>query len=153
MGDLRRDELNSLLVDLKNWECAAFPYVRQLPKGKKEVGKPKKYESKGKKEKIAYFWLVSWNYNSCLLLINSWNISRILTFQQFCVYLGGVAGVYIFLCWGFFLVLGGVVCVFRGVDVVVSGVFAVFLFWLLQLLWGVGCSSKKLHFHLSESIR
>ena len=41
------------------------------------------------------------------------------------MYLGGV---YIFLCWGFFLVLVGLCGVFRGVDVVVGGVFAVFLF-------------------------
>lgn len=61
MGDLRRDELNSLLVDLKNLindlveNVQLFPMCNACLKGKKEVGKPKKYEYKEEKDKIAYF--------------------------------------------------------------------------------------------------
>jgi CRISPR/Cas system-associated endoribonuclease Cas2 len=61
MGDLRRDELNSLLVDLKDLikdlveNVQLFPMRDSCLKGKREVGKPKKYEFKEKKEKIAYF--------------------------------------------------------------------------------------------------
>jgi CRISPR/Cas system-associated endoribonuclease Cas2 len=56
IGDLRRDELNSLLVDLKNLiedlveNMQLFPVRDSCFKGKKEVGKPKKYEYKEKKE-------------------------------------------------------------------------------------------------------
>ena len=52
MGDLRRDELNSLLVDLKNLikdlveNVQLFPMCDSCLKGKKIVGKPKKYEFK-----------------------------------------------------------------------------------------------------------
>ncbi len=61
MGDLRRDELNSLLVDLKNLikdlveNVQLFPMCDGCLKGKKEVGKPKKYEFKEKKDTVAYF--------------------------------------------------------------------------------------------------
>ena len=61
MGSLRRDELNSLLVDLKNLikdlveNVQLFPMCDTCFKGKKEVGKPKKYEFKEGKDKIAYF--------------------------------------------------------------------------------------------------
>jgi CRISPR-associated protein Cas2 len=61
IGDLRRDELNSLLVDLKNLikdlkeNVQLYPLCDMCFKGRKEVGKPKKYEFKEGKEKIAYF--------------------------------------------------------------------------------------------------
>ena len=61
MGDLRRDELNSLLVDLKNLikelveNVQLFPMCDSCLKGKKEVGKQKKYEFKEEKDKFAYF--------------------------------------------------------------------------------------------------
>jgi CRISPR-associated protein Cas2 len=61
MGDLRRDELNSLLVELKNLikdldeNVQLFPMCDSCLKGKKMVGKSKKYEYKEGKEKIAYF--------------------------------------------------------------------------------------------------
>jgi len=61
IGDLRRDELNSLIVDLKNLikdlteNVQIYPLCDTCFKGKKEVGKPKKYEFKEGKEKIAYF--------------------------------------------------------------------------------------------------
>ena len=61
MGDLRRDELNSLLVDLRNLikdlveNVQLFPMCSRCLKGKKEVGKPKKYEYKEEKDKVAYF--------------------------------------------------------------------------------------------------
>ena len=61
IGDLRRDELNSLIVDLKNLikdlteNVQLYPLCDTCFKGRKEVGKPKKYEFKEGKEKIAYF--------------------------------------------------------------------------------------------------
>ena len=61
MGDLRRDELNSLLVDLKNLikdlveNVQLFPMCDSCLRRKKEVGKPKKYEFKEEKDNIAYF--------------------------------------------------------------------------------------------------
>jgi CRISPR-associated protein Cas2 len=61
IGDLRRDELNSLIVDLKNLirdlkeNVQLYPLCNTCFKGRKEVGKPKKYEFKEGKEKIAYF--------------------------------------------------------------------------------------------------
>ncbi|MEJ5327428.1 MAG: CRISPR-associated endonuclease Cas2 [Candidatus Bathyarchaeia archaeon] len=61
IGDLRRDELNSLIVDLKNLirdlkeNVQLYPLCNTCFKGRKEVGKPKKYELKEGKEKIAYF--------------------------------------------------------------------------------------------------
>jgi CRISPR-associated protein Cas2 len=61
MGDLRRDQLNSLLVDLKNLikdsveNVQLFPMCDSCLKGKKLVGKPKKYEYKERKDKIIYF--------------------------------------------------------------------------------------------------
>jgi len=59
IGDLRRDILNSLLVDLKNLvrdlkeNVQLYPLCDTCFKGRKEVGKPEKYEFK--EEKIAYF--------------------------------------------------------------------------------------------------
>jgi hypothetical protein len=50
-----------LLVDLKDLikdlveNVQLFPMRDSCLKGKREVGKPKKYEFKEKKEKIAYF--------------------------------------------------------------------------------------------------
>jgi CRISPR-associated protein Cas2 len=61
MGDLRRDKLNSLLVDMKNLikdleeNVQFFPMCDSCLKGKKMVGKPKKYEYKEGKDKIVYF--------------------------------------------------------------------------------------------------
>ncbi len=59
--DLRRDQLNSPLVDLKNLikdlveNVQLFPMCDSCLKGKKMMGKPKKYEFKEGKDKIAYF--------------------------------------------------------------------------------------------------
>ena len=61
IGNLRRDELNSLIVDLKNLikdlveNVQLYPVCDACFKGRREVGKPKKYELKEEKEKIAYF--------------------------------------------------------------------------------------------------
>ncbi|MCX8151396.1 MAG: CRISPR-associated endonuclease Cas2 [Candidatus Bathyarchaeota archaeon] len=61
MGDLRRDQLSSLLVDLKNLigdlveNVQLFPMCDSCLRGKKEVGKPKKYEFKERNEKFVYF--------------------------------------------------------------------------------------------------
>jgi len=61
IGSLRRDELNSLLVDLKNLikdlveNVQLYPVCDTCFKGRKEVGKPKRYELKEEKDKIAYF--------------------------------------------------------------------------------------------------
>jgi len=61
MGDLRRDQLNSLLVDLNKLikdlleNVQLFPMCDNCLKGKKLVGKPKKYEYKEGKDKIIYF--------------------------------------------------------------------------------------------------
>jgi len=61
IGSLRRDKLNSLLVDLKNLiknlveNVQLFPVCDTCFKGWKEVGKPKRYELKEEKDKIVYF--------------------------------------------------------------------------------------------------
>jgi len=61
MGDLRRDQLNSLLVDIKNLikdlteNVQLFPMCDSCLKGKKMVGKPKKYTFKETKDKLLYF--------------------------------------------------------------------------------------------------
>jgi len=61
IGRLRRDKLNSLIVDLKNLikdlveNAQIYPICDTCFKGRREVGKPKKYELKEEKEKIAYF--------------------------------------------------------------------------------------------------
>jgi len=61
IGNLRRDELNSLIVDLKNLikdlieNIQLYPVCDACFRGRKEVGKPKKYELKEAKDKIAYF--------------------------------------------------------------------------------------------------
>ena len=61
IGRLRRDRLNSLLVDLKNLikdlveNVQLYPVCDTCFKGQKEVGKPKRYELKEDKDKIAYF--------------------------------------------------------------------------------------------------
>ncbi len=60
IGNLRRDKLNSLTVDLKRLIGEAVENVQIYPlcdvcfKGRREIGKPKKYEFK-EKEKIFYF--------------------------------------------------------------------------------------------------
>jgi CRISPR-associated endonuclease Cas2 len=61
IGSLHRDELNSLLVNLKNLIKDLVENVQLYPvcdtrfKGRKEVSKPKRYELKEEKDKIAYF--------------------------------------------------------------------------------------------------
>ncbi len=61
IGSLRRDELNSLLVDLKNLikdlveNVQLFPMCDGCFKGRKEVGKPKKYEFKEDTGEVVYF--------------------------------------------------------------------------------------------------
>lgn len=61
IGQLRRNELNSLIVDLKKLikdlaeNVQLYPLCDTCFKGRKEVGKPKKYELKEGKEKMAYF--------------------------------------------------------------------------------------------------
>jgi len=61
IGNLRRDKLSSLLVDLKNLirdlveNVQLYPVCDTCFKGRREVGKSKKYELKENKEKIAYF--------------------------------------------------------------------------------------------------
>lgn len=60
IGSLSRDELNSLLVDLKNLiedlmeNVQLFPVCDTYFKGRKEVGKPKRHELKEEKGKIAF---------------------------------------------------------------------------------------------------
>jgi len=60
IGSLRRDKLNSLIVDLKNLIKEEIENVQIYPlcdtcfKGRREVGKPKKYELNEEKEKISY---------------------------------------------------------------------------------------------------
>jgi len=60
IGNLRRDKLNSLTVDLRRLIGEAVENVQIYPlcdvcfKGRREIGKPKKYEFK-EKEKIFYF--------------------------------------------------------------------------------------------------
>ena len=60
IGNLRRDKLNSLTVDLRRLIGEAVENVQIYPlcdvcfKGRWEIGKPKKYEFK-EKEKIFYF--------------------------------------------------------------------------------------------------
>ena len=57
----KEDELDNLLVDLKNLIKDLIENVQLYPvcdtcfKGRREVGKPKKYELKEEKDKIAYF--------------------------------------------------------------------------------------------------
>jgi CRISPR-associated protein Cas2 len=61
IGSLRRDKLNSLIVDLKNLikdlveNVQLYPVCDTCFKGRKEVGKPKKYKLKEDKERVAYF--------------------------------------------------------------------------------------------------
>jgi len=58
IGNLRRDELNSLIVDLNKdliENIQLYPVCDTCFRGRKEVGKPKKYELKEAKDKIAYF--------------------------------------------------------------------------------------------------
>lgn len=60
IGNLRRDKLNSLMVDLRRLIGEAVENVQIYPlcdvcfKGRREIGKPKRYEFK-EKEKIFYF--------------------------------------------------------------------------------------------------
>ena len=61
IGHLRRDKLNSLIVDLKNLikdlveNVQLFPVCDTCFRGKREVGKPKKYRLDEGKAKVAYF--------------------------------------------------------------------------------------------------
>ena len=61
IGHLRRDKLNSLIVDLKNLikdlveNVQLFPVCDTCFRGKREVGKPKKYRLDEDKAKVAYF--------------------------------------------------------------------------------------------------
>jgi len=61
IGYLRRDKLNSLIVDLKNLikdlveNVQLFPVCDTCFRGKREVGKPKKYRLDEGKAKVAYF--------------------------------------------------------------------------------------------------
>jgi CRISPR-associated protein Cas2 len=61
IGGLRRDKLNSLLVDLKNLIKGLVENVQLYPvcdtcfKSRREVGKPKRYEFKEEEDKFAYF--------------------------------------------------------------------------------------------------
>lgn len=61
IGSLRRDRLNSLIVDLKNLikdlveNVQIYPICATCFKGRREVGKPKRYELVEKKAKVAYF--------------------------------------------------------------------------------------------------
>ena len=61
IGRLRRDKLNSLIVDFKSLikdlveNVQIYPICDRCFKGRREVGKSKKYALKEEKEKIAYF--------------------------------------------------------------------------------------------------
>ena len=61
IGSLRRYELNSLLMDLKILikdlveNVQLYSVCDMCFKGRKEVGKPKRYELKEEKDKVAYF--------------------------------------------------------------------------------------------------
>lgn len=61
IGSLRRDKLNSLTVDLKDLirdlveNVQIFPVCSRCFKGRREIGKPKKYKLDEKKKKVAYF--------------------------------------------------------------------------------------------------
>ena len=61
IGNLRRDKLNSLTVDLRRLIGEAVENVQIYPlcdlcfKGRREIGKPKRYELVEKKRKIVYF--------------------------------------------------------------------------------------------------
>jgi len=61
IGPLRRDKLNSLIVDLKNLikdlveNVQFYPVCDNCFKGRREVGKRKKYKVVEEKEKVAYF--------------------------------------------------------------------------------------------------
>lgn len=61
IGSLRRDKLNSLIVDLKKLikdlveNVQIFPVCNTCFKGRREIGKPKKYKLDEEKAKVAYF--------------------------------------------------------------------------------------------------
>ena len=61
IGNLRRDKLNSLTVDLRRLIGEAVENVQIYPlcdlcfKGRREIGKPKRYELVEEKRKIIYF--------------------------------------------------------------------------------------------------
>ena len=61
IGNLRRDKLNSLTVDLRRLIGEAVENVQIYPlcdlcfKGRREIGKPKRYELVEEKRKIVYF--------------------------------------------------------------------------------------------------
>jgi CRISPR-associated protein Cas2 len=60
LGSLRRAELNSLTIDLKRLigdqveNVQIYPVCDTCFRGRREVGKPKRYELKEEKEKIVY---------------------------------------------------------------------------------------------------
>jgi len=61
VGSLRRDKLNSLVVDLRKLigdlveNVQIFPVCDTCFRGRREIGKPKRYRLDEKKEKVAYF--------------------------------------------------------------------------------------------------
>lgn len=61
IGTLRRDKLNSLFVDLKNLikdlveNVQVFPVCDKCFRGRREIGKPKRYKLDEEKAKVAYF--------------------------------------------------------------------------------------------------
>jgi len=61
VGSVRRDKLNSLVVDLRKLigdlveNVQIFPVCDTCFKGRREIGKPKRYRLDEKKEKVAYF--------------------------------------------------------------------------------------------------
>lgn len=61
IGNLTRMKLNSLIIDLKRLikdlaeNIQLYPICETCFRGRREVGKPKRYELKEEKEKIAYF--------------------------------------------------------------------------------------------------
>lgn len=61
IGSLRRNKLNSLVVDLKNLikdlveNVQIFPVCDTCFKGRREIGKSKRYRLDEKKAKVAYF--------------------------------------------------------------------------------------------------
>jgi len=61
MGNLRRSKLNSLIVDLKKLirdlteNVQIYPVCDMCFKGRREVGKSKRYELVEEEEKVTYF--------------------------------------------------------------------------------------------------
>jgi CRISPR-associated protein Cas2 len=61
IGELRRNKLNSLIVDLKKLikdlveNVQIYPLCKTCFKGRRQIGKPKRYELVEEKAKAAYF--------------------------------------------------------------------------------------------------